>query len=117
AGGRRCHCGLAAGGRRVSDRQGGIVFREMGYSVEEFNAVLPAAMRDWRVSGGPHHWRVIAADGSLVTEIHIEPRADRAIGALSLPVLAVTIDLGNTHSERVGEFLHRFNRGFHRGGG
>jgi hypothetical protein len=91
--------------------------REMGYSVDEFNAVLPAAMRDWRVSGGPHHWRVSAADGTLVSEIRIEPRPDRVIGALRLPVLAVTIDPASMHPERVAEFLHRFDRGFHRGGG
>lgn len=91
--------------------------REMGYSVAEFSAVLPSAMRDWRVSGGPHDWRVSAADGSLVSDIRIEPRPDRAIGALRLPVLAVTIDLGDAHSELVAEFLHRFDRGFHRGGG
>ena len=99
------------------DRQGGVIRREMGYSIDEFNAVLPSAMRDWRVSGGPHHWRVIAADGSLVSDIHIEPQPDRAIGALRLPVLAVTIDPGPAHPERVAELLHRFDRGFHRGGG
>jgi hypothetical protein len=101
----------------VRDRQGGVIRREMGYSLDEFIAVLPAAMRDWRVSGGPHHWRVNAVDGSLVSDIQVEPRPDRTIGALRVPVLAVTIDLGNTHPERVAEFLHRFDRGFHRGGG
>ena len=101
----------------MNNRQRGLIRREMGYSVGEFSAVLPSAMRDWRVSGGPYRWRVIAVDGSLVSEILIEPRPDRAIGALRLPVLAVTIDLGNTHPERVAEFLHRFDRGFHRGGG
>lgn len=99
------------------DRQGGVIQREMGYSIGEFSAVLPSAMRDWRVSGGPHHWRVSAVDGSLVSEIRIESRPDRVIGALRLPVLAVTIDLANRHPERVAEFMHRFDRGFHRGGG
>ena len=101
----------------MSDRQGGVIRREMGYSLEEFNAVLPAAMRDWRVTGGPHHWRVSAADGSRVSDIQVESRPDRVIGALRIPVLAVTIDLGNTDPERVAEFLQRFDRGFHRGGG
>jgi hypothetical protein len=39
------------------------------------------------------------------------------IGALRLPVLAVTIDLGGARETLMREFMRRFERGFHRGGG
>ena len=89
----------------------------MGYTAAEFAAVLPAAMRDWRVSGGPRDWRVSTGGGHDVAAIRIDTRPERRIGALSLPVLSVTIELHGSPAELAGEFLRRFERGFHRGGG
>ena len=91
--------------------------REMGYTVEEFAAVLPAAMRNWTVGGGPHRWRVEQHSGSPVVRIEIEPQAVRQIGVLRLPVLRVSIDLSATPVALAAEFMRRFDRGFHRGGG
>jgi hypothetical protein len=39
------------------------------------------------------------------------------MGALRLPVLAVTIDPGGAGENVMREFMRRFERGFHRGGG
>lgn len=89
----------------------------MGYTAAEFAAVLPAAMRDWRVSGGPRDWRVAAGDGREVAAIRVDAQPERRVGALSLPVLSVTIDLSKVSAELAREFLRRFERGFHRGGG
>lgn len=94
-----------------------VVVLEMGCTADEFIAVLPAAMRDWRVGGGPDAWRVSKADGTAIANIHIEPRPDRRIGALSLPVLSVKLDLDGVSEALAAEFLRRFERGFHRGGG
>jgi hypothetical protein len=94
-----------------------IVKREMGYTAREFAQVLPRAMRDWVVSGGPDAWQVTGSGGVPLAGIRIEVQSDRRIGALALPVLLVTLDLGGTTDAQAAEFLRRFNRGFHRGGG
>jgi len=93
------------------------LFREMGYSTDEFRRVLPAAMRDWSVSGGPGLWQISTVDGDGIATVRIRPMPERAMGSLRLPVLAVTIDLADASPDQAREFVHRFERGFHRGGG
>ena len=91
---------------------------EMGYSVDEFVRVLPGAMRDWRVSGGPLQWRVLDELGCIDVGIDLSPLAERQLGALSVPVLAVTISpRPPTSTASMQEFMRRFERGFRRGGG
>jgi len=106
---------MAPGGGRLSSDAGTAPVREMGYSRDEFARVLPAAMRDWRVTGGPDVWRVTATDGKAVATIRIKSLPERVIGALRVPVLAVTIE--PQAATLAGEFKRRFDRGFHRGGG
>lgn len=89
----------------------------MGYTADEFIAVLPGAMRDWTVSGGPEVWQVAGVDGGAIARIRIQPRPERVMGSLRLPVLAVMIDLPDLPAARSAEFMRRFDRGFHRGGG
>ncbi len=108
---------MAAGGRGVSGNVSRHVNREMGYTVEEFAAVLPAAMRDWSVIGGPSDWRVKLANGEEVARIQVSSQPQRRLGALSLPVLAVCIEPTTASAALVAEFMQRFERGFHRGGG
>ena len=108
---------MAPGGGRLSGDHGSAVVREMGCSVGEFTRTLPAAMRDWTVSGGPYVWQVATTGGSAVASIRIRPLPERRMGALCLPVLAVTIEPAETHTGLVAEFMRRFKRGFHRGGG
>lgn len=101
----------------MSDAGAGAICREMGYSMDEFIRVLPPAMRDWSVSGGPDLWRVSTTYGTNIAIIRIRPLPERNIGSLRLPVLAVTIDLAGASPEQTVDFMHRFERGFHRGGG
>lgn len=101
----------------MTDDRDALLEREMGYSLDEFNRVLPAAMRDWEVSGSAHSWQVNDVDGAHIAELRLRPQAARSIGSLQLPVLLVTIDLRSASGERRAEFLRRFERGFHRGGG
>jgi hypothetical protein len=101
----------------VSEEKGKTLFREMGYSTGEFCGVLPAAMRDWPITGGPDAWQVSTAGGDVIATIRIQPMPERAMGSLRLPVLAVTIDLEAASPDQASEFLRRFERGFHRGGG
>lgn len=89
----------------------------MGYSLDEFVRVLPLAMRDWHVNGEAPDWRVDDTDGLPIARIHVQPAPSRVMGVLSLPVLNVRIDLGDAPAATRTEFLLRFERGFHRGGG
>lgn len=89
----------------------------MGYSVDEFDRVLPLAMRDWSVEGRIPRWRVGDAEGRDLATVRIEPRPERVMGALRLPVLSVRIAFEDIDEALVDEFIQRFERGFHRGGG
>lgn len=93
------------------------IVHEMGYSADEFAHTLRRAMRDWPVKGGPDLWHVVDPQGRPIATIRIAPMAERRIGALSLPVLRVRIDFDGPESAREAEFVRRFERGFHRGGG
>ncbi|MEZ5588711.1 MAG: hypothetical protein R3E46_16730 [Sedimenticolaceae bacterium] len=97
--------------------EGGHTVREMGYSLSEFAQVLPAAMRDWTVSGGPDVWQVSDQAGLPVAAIATQAQSVRALGALRIPVLRVEIVLLCTSLALAEEFSRRFERGFHRGGG
>ena len=92
----------------MSTTQGPRVSLEMGYSMDEFIRVLPGAMRDWPVSGGPDVWQVRDKAGEIIARVHIEPGPDRLMGVLRLPVLAVTIDLGAAGEALAQEFMRRF---------
>lgn len=91
--------------------------QEMGYSLAEFNAVLPGAMRDWSVKGGQTTWRVADTAGVPVADIRLSPMPDRVMGMLRVPVLSVEIDFRDADDAQRSEFQRRFDRGFHRGGG
>ena len=108
---------MATGGRRVIRDGDARIAREMGYSLTEFAQVLPSAMRDWTVSGGPDIWRVSDRAGESIAVITTLPQAARALGALRIPVLRVEIELLAASPTVAGEFSRRFERGFHRGGG
>jgi len=108
---------MATGGWRLSIGAGATISREMGYSRDEFAGVLPKAMRDWAVSGGPDAWQISTVTGAAIATIGIRSLPDREMGSLRLPVLAVSIHLDKAGEGLAAEFMHRFERGFHRGGG
>jgi hypothetical protein len=90
---------------------------EMGYSLTEFARTLPLAMRDWPVSGGAPEWWVDDPVSHSRISVGVSVESQRRIGVLSLPVLRVRIDPGGTSGAVMAEFMRRFERGFHRGGG
>jgi hypothetical protein len=96
---------------------GATLVLEMGCSADEFAYTLPRAMRDWPVSGGPDLWQVADPQGAPIATIRVAAQSERRIGALSLPVLRVTIDLDGLGETKKAEFVRRFECGFHRGGG
>lgn len=94
-----------------------VLTREMGYSAVEFERVLPAAMRDWSVAGAAPEWWISDGDGRPVARVRFVPLPERRIGMLSLPVGRLTLEFGDLEPRLREEFLRRFDRGFHRGGG
>lgn len=95
----------------------GRLTREMGYSPAEFVAVLPLAMRDWKVENREGAWWVIGPGGLGIARLALEARPDRIIGALRVPVSIVEIRFLTDSGGLQDEFVRRFERGFHRGGG
>lgn len=94
--------------------------REMGFSREEFIRVLPRALSAYRIhADGTDRWRVSDADGGFRVLLSIKAEPPRRIGALALPVLTVRLEFATTDDDRARrpEFLTRFERGFHKGGG
>ena len=90
----------------------------MGFSREEFVRVLPKALAGYRIeSGGGNRWCISDPDRNLRAELSIEPGESRRIGALNLPVLRVELEFTVGTEARRQEFLRRFERGFHKGGG
>jgi hypothetical protein len=90
---------------------------EMGYSADEFERVLPLAMRDWSVTGQIPQWHIGDTEGRALATVRVEPRPERVMGSLRLPVLLVRIAFNAIDEPLVDEFVQRFERGFHRGGG
>ena len=76
---------MATGGRRVNGGEGAHTVREMGYSLSEFAQVLPAAMRDWTVSGGPDVWQVSDRAGLPVASIATQAQSVRLSAAQMAP--------------------------------
>lgn len=100
----------------MTDSSGPTIVKEMGYSLDEFARVLPSAMRNWSVGGEAGRWR-IDIDGQPAVSISLCPQPPRNMGMLSIPVSAVTIRFEKDDAHLVTEFMTRFERGFHRGGG
>jgi hypothetical protein len=92
--------------------------REMGYTPAEFEQVLVRAFADWRVQAeGTGRWRLAAPDGEVSVAVEIDARAPRRLGALVLPVLAVSLAVHGGDGKALTGFLARFERSFQKGGG
>lgn len=91
------------------------VVLDMGLSAAEIRRVLAQAMPDWP-------WRDRAdgveatIDGRAVS-LTIEPRPERRIALVVLPVTRLTLRFAAFAPEQRAAFLAAFARAFHRGGG
>jgi len=109
---------VAARSRRLTPIGSRRTVLEMGYTADEFRVVLPRALRDYDISSdGAWSWRVVSAERDLALDLSIDPRPDRQIAALSIPVLLVTISFGSGTEAAKQRFRQSFNRGFQKGGG
>jgi hypothetical protein len=88
---------------------------EMTISREEFLRLLPVALGqafvpepEGRFSGGA---------GARRWTLHLRPLAPRRLGSVVLPCHQVEFCFEGYSESEVTEFMARFHRGFHRGGG
>ena len=91
------------------------VRREMGVTHAEFMRTLPSATAGLPQSREAGHIRIAVGPGTV--NIELGPEAKRRIGSLAVPTTAVTLRFSGFTTKQVQQFLERFDRSFHRGGG
>ncbi len=90
----------------------------MGFSRTEFIRVLPRALSGYLIeSQGVDRWHISDPQRKLLVSLRIDVGPERCIGALRLPVLAVEMEFLAAEDGPRRDFLRRFERGFHKGGG
>jgi hypothetical protein len=91
------------------------LFWEMTITRAEFLRLLPVAVGQarWRVEDD----RLVGEDASPAWRIRLDELPARAFGPVRLPVLGVTLDVGNASEADCAAFVRRFLLGFQRAGG
>ena len=89
--------------------------RDMGLTHREFMRTLPAALGglDYRVEPG----RIDIDHPAGTIRITLHPTGERRIAALVLPVTPVEFRFDGLDAAQRQQFMARFERYFHRGGG
>ncbi len=93
---------------------------DMGYRPDEFAQTLQggfcSAEPRLQCHGSLPEWTLEDAKG-LKTRLHIAPLPERRIGMLRLPRLQVELEMTADAESSIDDFLQRFHRHFHKGGG
>ena len=89
--------------------------RDMGITHREFFRTLPAALPalSYTVQGSD----VIITEDARRLVISLSPEGRRRIAALFLPTTQVHFSFSGYSQREIEEFMGRFDRVFHRGGG
>ena len=88
---------------------------EMGLTEREFGRALPNAVKPYQLTTLSNGYLLNSED----TQIQIETTAmsPRAIASARIPRTMVVLKFPELTEEQVAEFMFRFNRYMHRGGG
>ena len=89
---------------------------EMGFTHHELLKGLPNAVVPYTVSMKNDLTYLISTDNRVVT-LHLSPERTRKIASIALPVIDVVIEFENFDAIQHQEFLDRFRKYLHRGGG
>lgn len=89
---------------------------EMGFTHDELLKGLPNAVVPYTVSQVSANEYAIAS-GLQVATLTISPERVRKIAAISLPVIDVLIRFDNFSEQQYRDFVDRFKKYLHRGGG
>jgi hypothetical protein len=87
----------------------------MSITRAEFFRLLPVAVGNaaWRIEGD----EIIGMAGTVPWRIRLDEMPGRSFGAVTLPVLGVTLDLAGASESDAAAFVGRFLLGFQRAGG
>jgi len=111
---------LAAGGRRVSAGAADFVREaEMGFSHAELLSSLPSAVAPYRIdkrSERVYHLHHAAEPGRRV-ELTLQPETRRTLAAITVPVTKVKLEFFNFSADDFEDFMRRYKRYLHKGGG
>lgn len=91
--------------------------REMSITHADFRRLLPAAAQGFALAGDGPGFTLSAPDGGRSLAIELGPEQQRRLGALSLPLTAVTLRFDGFDPTSYAAFLKRFDLAFQRGGG
>jgi hypothetical protein len=89
---------------------------EMGFTHRELLNGLPNAVVPYTVSRKNDLTYLIAGDNRVVT-LHLSPEKTRKIAAITLPITNIVIEFKNFDAVQHQQFLDRFHKYMHRGGG
>ena len=92
-----------------------IIELEMGLSEKDFNSVLPNAVKPYEVTALSNGYEL--NDGEQQVLIEKTVLSPRAIASIRLPRMMVVLKFPDQSEQQVAEFMKRFNRYMHRGGG
>ncbi len=89
---------------------------EMGFSHQELLKVLPTAVEPYAINRISSD-RYSMTRGKQVANLYLGPEKIRKIASLQLPVTQITIEFAHFSEVQRTEFLERFKKYLHRGGG
>jgi hypothetical protein len=93
-----------------------IVFsREMGFTANEFERTLPAALNHRPCDKTPTGYRVAIDAGTM--ELAVSEQKYRKIASISLPYLSIDFTFDGLSDTQVQEVMRYFDLRFQRGGG
>lgn len=102
---------------------------EMGFSHAELLSRLPSAVAPFgieRQSARVYHLRAAGGDGDGDADdggvdehvtLTLQPETERRLAAIALPVTRVRLEFFNFNAARFDDFMRRFKRYLHKGGG
>lgn len=94
------------------------LIRELAFSHADCYRLIAATVIDPQPPDiDRHRARIVIPFGDGEITILLEPETTRAIGSLRLPLTRLQLQFRRLTQAKISEYLARFNRTFHRGGG
>lgn len=89
----------------------------MGYNLNEFMRVLPAAIGRYRLAQEGEWLSIRHPDNNHHLRLRISPLPDRMLGLIRIQHSLVEFNFAQMDSEERARFMQQFDRHFQRGGG
>ncbi len=91
------------------------ISREMAISRNDLFRIMSLAFADTDYS--IDHDRIILNEMGRTLEIEYVVMKDRCLGSLSLPMMQLQLQFTDHTNSQIEQFIRKFDRSFHRGGG